>query len=175
MVHPLRRLVLLSCLVWGAMAGAQADVLRDVEVLYRSGEVETALSRADAAIAANPADARMRFFKGVMLAESGRAAEAQAVFERLNQEFPELPEPYNNLAVLHAARGDWQLARQALEAALRADPGYTIAYENLGDVYLQLARVAYERASGHRGSAVDRKLSMVRELLASRLPTQSIP
>jgi len=174
MVHLLRRLVLLSCLALVAVTAARADVLRDVELLYRTGDVDSALRRADAVIAAEPGDARMRFLKGVMLAESRRDAEAQAVFERLSQDFPELPEPYNNLAVLHAAQGDWHKARQALESALRADPTYATAYENLGDVYLQLARLAYEQAGGGRDGAVERKLSLVRELLASRVPARSL-
>lgn len=174
MLHLLRRLVLLLCLALGAAAGAHADVLRDLESLYRAGDVDDALRRADAAIAAQPGDARLRFLKGVMLAESQRAAEAQTVFERLSQDFPELPEPYNNLAVLYAAQGDWHKARQALESALRADPAYATAYENLGDVYLQLARLAYERAGGSRDGMLERKLSLVRELLASR-PARALP
>lgn len=174
MAHLLRRLFLLFCLAFGATVSARADALRDVETLYRAGDVEQALRRTDAAIVANPADARLRFFKGVMLAESQRQAEAQAVFERMSQDFPELPEPYNNLAVLYAAQGDWHKARQALESALRADPAYATAYENLGDVYLQLARLAYEQAGGSRDGALERKLSLVRELLASR-PARALP
>jgi len=174
MAHIFRRLFLLFCLAFGAAVAVRADVLRDVETLYRAGDVEHALRRTDAAIVANPADARLRFFKGVMLAESQRPAEAQAVFERMSQDFPELPEPYNNLAVLYAAQGDWHKARQALESALRADPAYATAYENLGDVYLQLARLAYEQAGGSRDGTLERKLSLVRELLASR-PARALP
>ena len=39
-------------------------------------------------------------------------------FEQLTEDFPELPEPYNNLAVLYAADGQLDRARAALELAL---------------------------------------------------------
>ena len=122
MSRAFRRLILLSCIAasW-PFSAARADAVSDVQALFRTGDKNLAFQRADEAIAANPRDARMRFVKGVMLAEAGRSAEAQAVFERLNEEFPELPEPHNNLAVLYAAQGEWQKARQAL-AEVRALP-----------------------------------------------------
>jgi Flp pilus assembly protein TadD len=173
----LRRLVLLFCVAasW-PFAPARADVVTEVETLFRTGDVPTALQRADATIAADPRNARMRFLKGVMLSESHRDAEAQVVFERLSEEFPELPEPYNNLAVIHASRGEWHKARQALETALRVDPAYATAYMNLGDVYLHLAQQAYEQARGKISDAtLERKLTLVRELLAARPTPQTNP
>ncbi|MBI5258669.1 MAG: tetratricopeptide repeat protein [Burkholderiales bacterium] len=150
-----------------ASASAQlADPARDIERLFRGGERALAFSRVDQAIATHPDDARLRFLRGVMLSESQREAEAMAVFERLTQDFPDLPEPYNNLAVLHAARGQLDRARELLETALRNDPAYLAALENLGDVFVRLAQRAYEQASNtlRVDATLQRKLRIVREL-----------
>ena len=91
-----------------------------------------------------------------------------AVFERLTQDHPDLPEPYNNLAVLHAARGQLDRARELLEQALRHDPNYFAAQENLGDVFARLAQRAYEKASANPQAepSLQRKLRIARDLSA---------
>jgi Flp pilus assembly protein TadD len=158
---------LLLCL--GLAAPLAAQEWRDVEKLFRGGETALALQRAERAIAERPRDASMRFLRGVMLSETKREAEAMDAFTRLTEEFPELPEPYNNLAVLHAAQGRIDQARELLETALRHDPAYMTARENLGDVFVRLARREYERvaASGRGSAALDGKLSLTRQLAPS--------
>lgn len=138
----------------------------EIERLHQSGQTAVALERVERALQAEPRDASLRFLKAVMLADSGRPAEAAEIYTRLTQEFPELPEPFNNLAVLHAAEGRLDEARQALEIALRNDPAYATAHENLGDIHVRLAARAYERA-GERGEALQRKLQQVRQLIAA--------
>ena len=69
------------------------------------------------------------------------------VFESLVADFPELPEPLNNLAVLYAADGRYELARTTLQRAIAAQPNYVTAYENLGDLYVAMAADNYQRAS----------------------------
>ena len=118
----------------------------EVERLLQGGRLAEALARVDRALADKPADAQLRFLRGVILAEAKRGDEAAAVFEKLTQDYPELPEPYNNLAVLHAAAGRYAQARAALEQAIRLNPGYSTAHENLGDVLARLAGESYERA-----------------------------
>jgi Flp pilus assembly protein TadD len=153
------------CLCLAAPLSAQE--WRDVEKLFRGGETTLALQRAERAIAERPRDASMRFLRGVMLSETKREAEAMDAFTRLTEEFPDLPEPYNNLAVLHAAQGQLDKARELLETALRHDPSYMIARENLGDVFIRLARREYERvtASGRGSTALDNKLNLTRQLV----------
>jgi Flp pilus assembly protein TadD len=153
------------CAALLTMAGhAHADERSEIEQLFRSGDTAAALQRADHAIAAAPRDAQLRFFKGVMLGELNRHAEAEAIYLGLTQDFPELPEPYNNLAVLYAASGELGKAREALELALRNDPAYATAHENLGDVYVRMAVQSYERAGGS-GAELQRKLQLARQLL----------
>jgi tetratricopeptide (TPR) repeat protein len=142
--------------------------LQQVQRLIAAGKSQQALERADAALAKNPRDAQMRFVRGVILADLKQTEQAKVVFQQLTEDFPELPEPYNNLAVLYASEGKLTNARAALEAALVAAPNYGTAYENLGDLYLQLAADAYQRAMSlepaNRQAAA--KLTLSRELIA---------
>ncbi len=146
---------------------AHADELQDVSKLVAAGSLDDAEKRADAFLAKMPKDAQMRFLKGVILAQRGRRDDALAMFTGITQDFPELPEPYNNLAVIHAARGEYDDARLALEMSIRVSPRYATAYENLGDVYAALAARAYQdarRYDANNGAAV-RKLDATRALL----------
>jgi tetratricopeptide (TPR) repeat protein len=83
-----------------------------------------------------------------VLAHLNRDDEAITAFTELTQMYPELPEPYNNLAALYAKQGRYAEARAALETATKVNPGYGLAYENLGDLYLRMANEAYRRAQG---------------------------
>ena len=141
---------------------------------YRAGRVDEALGVTDEALKTDPRNAQLRFLRGVILAERGRTDEALAMFRGMTEDFPELPEPYNNLAVIHAGRGEWEAARQALEQSVRAVPTYALAHENLGDIHLQLAARAYEQAGrlDARNQSTRSKLALVRELIAR---VQAVP
>jgi Flp pilus assembly protein TadD len=144
---------------------ARADEASDVNQLFHTGKTTEALARADQVIAAAPNNAQMRFLKGVMLTDLKRFPEAIDVFNRLTQDYPELPEPFNNLAAVYAAQGQYQDARVALETAVRNNPGYATANENLGDVYAKLASQAYARSvalDSHNLSAAS-KLEIIRK------------
>lgn len=123
-----------------------ADELADVTKLLRSGKAADALARTNAYLAKHPSDPQMRFMKGVLLTEQNKPDEAIAIFTKLTEDYKDLPEPYNNLAVLYAASGQYDKARVALEKAIRTNPSYMTAYENLGDVYGKLASQAYDKA-----------------------------
>ena len=129
-----------------AAGAARADEYADVNQLLRSGKLTEALTKADQYLAGKPKDPQMRFIKGVVLTEAGRTNEAIATFQKLTEDYPELPEPYNNLAVLYAGQAQYDKARAALEMAIRTNPSYATAHENLGDVYAKLASQAYTRA-----------------------------
>ena len=113
----------------------------------------------------------MRFLKGVIQRTSGKQPEAIATFTKLTEDYPELPEPYNNLAVLYAGLGQYDKARSALEMAIRTNPSYATAHENLGDVYARLASQAYNKALqlDTDNSAVPPKLAIIREVFKPNL------
>ena len=158
-------LTLAAALGWSP--AARADDYGDVNVLLRSGKLAEALARADLYLAAKPRDPQMRFLKGVAQTEAGRTADAIETFSGLNQDYPELPEPYNNLAVLYAGQSQFDKARTALEQAVRANPDYAIAHENLGDVYAKLAGLSYSKAQqlDKANATVTPKLALIRQLL----------
>lgn len=148
-------------------AGAQVDPLRDARLALRAGDAAAALAAVDRHLVAKPQDPDARFLRGVVLTELARPSDAFDVFQKLTQDYPELPEPYNNLAVLHAARGEYERARANLEMAIRTKPDYATAYENLGDVYARLASQAYEKAAGldPKARSAGAKLALARELV----------
>ncbi len=149
MTHLVRRAAQLAVLLLGlalAASTAYADELQDIDRLLKQGQHAQALERVNRYLAQNPRDAKGRFIKGLVLAEQNKVAEAIEVFSKLSQDYPGLPEPYNNLAVLYAAQGQYEKARQQLEMSIRTHPSYATAYENLGDVYTRLASQAYDKA-----------------------------
>ena len=153
-------------LVASLCGAASADEVGDVSRLLKAGQIDAALASAERHLAQHPRDAAMRFQRAVILADSGRTALAIEAFTALTQDHPDLPEPYNNLAALHAAQGDYDSARSALENALRSQPGYAAAHENLGDVYVALARRAYARTVQLEpaNATVAPKLALLRQL-----------
>jgi Flp pilus assembly protein TadD len=146
--------------------------LQQVQKLIAAGQLQPALARANAHLAKQPRDAQMRFVRGVILTELKDTTAAREVFQQLTEEFPELPEPYNNLAVLYAADGQLDRARTLLETALATRPNYGTAHENLGDIYLQMAADAYQRAAKLQPASrsAGSKLTLTRELIAKTQP-----
>ena len=151
------------------LAWAQTEDYAEVNRLLRSGQLAEALAKADQYLVGKARDPQMRFLKGVILTESGKTQEAIATFSKLTEDYPELPEPYNNLAVLYAGQSQFDKARAALEMAIRTNPSYATAHENLGDVYAKLASQAYSKALQLDGTnpAVAPKLSLIRNLFAA--------
>jgi len=152
-----------------SMSLAQTEDYAEVNRLLRSGQLAEALAKADQYLVGKARDPQMRFLKGVILTESGKTQEAIATFSKLTEDYPELPEPYNNLAVLYAGQSQFDKARAALEMAIRTNPSYATAHENLGDVYAKLASQAYSKALQLDGTnpAVAPKLSLIRNLFAA--------
>lgn len=157
------------------MTAAHADDYADVNALVRNGQLPQALAKADQYLAAKPRDPQMRFIKGVIQTEAGKPNDAIATFTKITQDYPELPEPYNNLAVLYAGQNQFDKARAALEMAIRTNPSYATAHENLGDVYAKLASQAYSKALQLDGgnSAVPPKLALIRTLFNAEPKTQT--
>ncbi|HUQ74100.1 MAG TPA: tetratricopeptide repeat protein [Burkholderiales bacterium] len=162
-----RALILLCTVAFFGGAAAQADDVQEASRLLKAGQPQQALERVNRALSANPRDAQARFLKGLIFTEQGRHQDAIDIFTKLTQDYPNLPEPYNNLAVIYATQGQYDKARSALEQSIRTHPSYATAYENLGDVYAKLASQAYGKALQLDGSntAAQNKLSLVRELV----------
>jgi len=161
-----------------ACFSAQADEVSDISKLMRGGQLPAALAKVDVALSQRPKDAQLRFIKGMILSEQGKTADAINVFQKLTEDYPELPEPYNNLAVLHASAGNYDKARVALERAIRTNPTYATAHENLGDVYAKLASQSYDKAmqlaDPTQQAAPKSKLAMVHTLTSKGEPASPL-
>ena len=155
-----------ACGAWAA----PADDLREAQKLYGQQKLQPALEKVEAFLKATPRDPQGRFLKGLLLTEQKRIPEAIQVFTGLTEDFPELPEPYNNLAVLYASQGNYDKAKSALELAIHTHPSYATAHENLGDIYAQLASRAYDRALqlDKSNTTAQLKLAMVKDLFGPK-------
>lgn len=145
--------ILLVGVIAGNLQAGPVDEQADIARLMQSGQLAEALRRVEALLMLNPANAKMRFNKAIILAQQGKSPEAITLLLKLTEDYPDLPEPYNNLAVLYAANGQYESARIALDKATANNPGYGMAYENLGDIYIELASQAYEKAARLDGNA----------------------
>jgi len=157
----------------------QADELQDANKLFKQGLHAQALEKVNGFLVSKPKDAQARFLKGLILAEQGNTADAIAVFTRLTEDYPELPEPYNNVAVLYAGQGEYEKAKNALEMAIRTNPTYATAHENLGDIYAKMASQAYDRAlqleKSNTNANTQTKLALIRELFSKNPRTATKP
>lgn len=125
---------------------AQADDIQDAYKLVKQKQYDQALEKVDTILATKPKDVQARYLKGVILIEKGKIDDAIAIFQALTEDSPDRPEPYNNLGFLYALQGQYEKAKAAMEMAIRIQPTYAIAHENLGDIYAKLASKEYERA-----------------------------
>ncbi|BEP42018.1 tetratricopeptide repeat protein [Variovorax sp. 375MFSha3.1] len=159
--------------LWGS--AAHANEYDDVNALLRQGKSNEALAKADTYIAGKPRDPQMRFLRGVILTEQNKQAEAIIAFTQLTQDFPELSEPYNNLAALYASQSKFDQARAALEQAIKLNPNYATAHENLGDVYARLAAQEYVRAQQFASTnpSVAPKLALIRQIFTSKTEAEA--
>ena len=174
----LLRLLALTALVGTGAAQAQANDYAEITQLLKAGKAAEALTKADQRLSATPRDPQLRFLKGVAQADSGKQADAVATFTKLTEDYPELPEPYNNLAVLYANQNQLDKARTALEMAIRTNPSYATARANLGDIYAKLASQAYNKAlqlDAANATSVKPKLALIRELFSADIAKGAKP
>ncbi|KXV03768.1 hypothetical protein CR51_15950 [Caballeronia megalochromosomata] len=145
---------------------ATRDDTPQIDSAIASKNWNAALTQLDARIASNPRDVQAKFKRATVLARLNRDDEAIAAFTELTQAYPELPEPYNNLAALYAKKGRYEEARAALETAVKANPGYALAYDNLGDLYLRLARESYKRAQtlGSKSPLTSQRIAAIQNI-----------
>tara|TARA_B100002019_G_scaffold251897_1_gene232565 strand:- start:91 stop:642 length:552 start_codon:yes stop_codon:yes gene_type:complete len=128
----------------------QTKALQEARELIELGKYEEADAMIIVQLKDKPRDAQWRYLEALLKAEMGLSLNNEDIldsavflFERLSEEFPELPEPYNNLAVLYDKMGEEQKAIRSLKLAILNNPDYALAYENLADLYLFLARETY--------------------------------
>jgi tetratricopeptide (TPR) repeat protein len=150
--------------------------LAEAAKMIHDGQYASASVKIDGVLTTDAKNPQARFLKGVLQADQTETDAAITTFQQLTEDYPELPEPYNNLAVIWAQRGEYEKARKSLELALLTRPDYAIAHENLGDIYARLASVEYDRAIAldKANKSAQTKLTLVRELF-SVAPSATVP
>jgi Flp pilus assembly protein TadD len=139
----------------------------DVRKLLRQAKYPQALLLVNKALATNPRDPQMRFWQGFIFEQLGQPDMALQVYLDLTREYPELAEPFNNLGVIYASKGDYPNAKASLENALRANPNYAAAHENMGDLLVNMARQSYERsmAIDAKQRGISQKIEQIKPVL----------
>jgi len=156
---------LLAVLACPLSAQTTSDHIRS---LIAADKLDEALNTANEELEKDQDDVTLLFLKGLILTKLNRLDQAEEIFKRLTREHPELPEPYNNLAVIYAARGDFNKARDALQEAINTHPSYATAHENLGDIYAKMASQSYSQALqlDKENTTAKAKLSLINDLFS---------
>jgi tetratricopeptide (TPR) repeat protein len=145
-----------------------ADPHEDVLKMLKQDLTEQAFTMVNAYLQDHPQDPQMRFWQGNLWVKKGESNKASEVFLRLTQDYPELSEPYNNLGILQFQAGDFLSAKSSFESALKVQPDFVNAMENLGDTYLLLARSTLDQAKelDPKSKSTKYKLELIGQLLS---------
>jgi len=166
--------ILLSSILSFSIVFAQTSY-GDIQQLINDGKYKEALNLTEKQLSKNASDIKLRFMKGLVLTRLDRYSDAESVFIQLTKENPELPEPFNNLAVVYAAQGKYTEASEALKSAINTHPSYATAHENLGDIYAKMASRAYNQALelDTSNKTAREKLSLVNDLISAPIDGKS--
>jgi Tfp pilus assembly protein PilF len=147
----------LFCLLVSTCLGVQAQTSStlqlkgtphdEVQKAMGQRKWDLALEQIDTYLQERPRDPQMRFWRARLLEQLQREDEAFVVYEELAQDYPELAEVQNNLGVMYAARRNLGQDTLAFENALRNNPRYATAHENMGDIFLHLARQSFAKSA----------------------------
>ena len=155
---------------------AATDDYAAIKQALATGQTQDALTLVKAARDKQPKDVQLMFFEGVINAQLGESRAAIGIFERMAKDYPELPEPHNNLGVLYAARGDLEKAKAAFERAIFTNPAYATAHQNVADIYAAMARKNYGQALqvGSDGKAVPPQMTLLGSLTGKTTATGKV-
>lgn len=149
-----------------------SQITTHIELLLNRGDNEKALAMIEKREAEikdqRGTDVQLMFQHARALAALNRTDEAIGVYTEMTNRFPELPEPWNNLAALYAGRGELDRAQDALSMALRADPNYAAARANMGDLQLLQALSTYKKAASDGVPGMQEKVREVETMLKDK-------
>ncbi len=140
--------------------------IEEIKLLLKNGKYNHAEILINNSNEDNLNDPELLFYKGINETNLGKKNQAIDTFRDLTERFPELPEPFNNLAVLYAEKAQYRLAKEILEQAIKTNPSYLTAHINLGDIYTKMASEAYNKALeiDKSNNIAITKLSMITQL-----------
>jgi len=140
--------------------------IEEIKLLLKNGKYDKAENLVNMSINNNFNDPELLFYKGIIETNLNKNNQAIDTFRDITERFPQLPEPFNNLAVLYAGKGQYRLAKEILEQAIKTNPSYLTAHINLGDIFTKMASEAYNKALeiDKSNNIAITKLSMITQL-----------
>lgn len=88
---------------------------------------------------------QLMFLEARAYTSKGDISKALEIYRRMTYRYPELAEPWNNMAVLQAQLGSLDEALSSLQMALSIRPDYAIANRNIGHIYNLLAQRSLQK------------------------------
>jgi Flp pilus assembly protein TadD len=138
----------LACANWPRLIEfqqpAEDDAFQKGLTALKESRLEDALAEFTAAEREHPEDARIRNFRGILLVQTGRNAEAAAEYQEAIRLDPSLEDVYRNLGFLRWTEHQLGPARDALQHAVELSPDDSFAHYYLGRVELDAQQ--YEQA-----------------------------
>src|SRR5260370_2279856 len=128
----------------GYQLPAQGDAFQRGLTALKENRLDDALSEFTAAERRNPENARIRNFRGILLVQLGKNAEAAGEYNEAIRLDPLLEDAYRNLGFLHWTEHQLNAAREALDHAVKLSPDDSFAHYYLGRVELDARQ--YEEA-----------------------------
>lgn len=128
------------------------DVTDRIATLLNHGQNQEALDAINRRLAQREAnaeigvDVQLLFLQGRAYSALEQHEKATESYKQLTVFYPELPEPWNNLATEYMRQDKLDLAKEALDMALLANPNYQLALQNQGELQLMLAHKSFQRA-----------------------------
>ena len=170
-----RAMVVFHLLGFGVPSAAADRAGDEIRNLLQAGRAQAALEAAEQALGERPGDPELMLLQASALEAVEQVEQAIRVLDELIGNYPAAPEPYNNLARLHARRGDLEKAREVLEQGLVGDPAYATLYRNLTGIYEAQARTAYAKALDLGGADPKPDLKPLLVLRAPESPDPNLP
>ena len=137
-----------ACAGCERMAGfqlpAQGDAFQRGLTALKENRLDDALAEFTAAERENPENARIRNFRGILLVQLGKNAEAAGEYQEAIRLDPRLEDAYRNLGFLCWTEHQLNAAREALGYAVKLSPDDSFAHYYLGRVELDARQ--YEKA-----------------------------
>jgi Flp pilus assembly protein TadD len=127
-----------------------ADDAQEAAKLLKAGQHKQALDLVNKVLASKPRDAQARFLKGLIFTEQGKTKDAIEIFTKLTQDYPELPEPYNNLAVIYASQEQYDKALQIDSSNAAAKNKLSLVRELVASPHAKARTTAAGRSTSAR-------------------------
>ncbi|HKM65590.1 MAG TPA: tetratricopeptide repeat protein [Candidatus Acidoferrum sp.] len=124
----------------GQQVPAQGDAFQRGLAALKENRFDEALQEFTAAERESPENARIRNFRGILLAQMGKNPEAAAEYQEAIRLDPLLEDAYRNLGFLRWTEHQLVSARETLQQAVKLSPDDSFAHYYLGRVELDAQR-----------------------------------